>query len=104
MSDDLRVIILEQESFLERLEKISPNVSQTVKEYISENQLSSPSSEHFDQIYKHTQSLSSEHAQAGNVTEWVSLSLSLPLSLSTLYSLSIFSIIFFPFSSIFFFF
>lgn len=69
MSDDnLRIIVLEQQTFIDKFEKLSPNLSKTLKEYITENNLSNPSSENYQKIFQHANGLSPDSASQGTFT------------------------------------
>ena len=60
-----RIVVFEQQTFLERFDKLSPNLSKTLKEYISQNNLSISSSDNYKAILQHAQGLSSEHTLQG---------------------------------------
>jgi hypothetical protein len=65
--EEVGEVIIKQQSFLEKFDQVSPPaVSQTLKEYITENNLEPSSNENFQKISEHANGLSSEHTSHGN--------------------------------------
>jgi hypothetical protein len=63
---ELGAVIIQQQSFLEKFNEVTPPaLSQTLREYITENHLEASSPENFNKITEHADSLSSEHASHG---------------------------------------
>jgi L-2-hydroxyglutarate oxidase LhgO len=65
--DAVGEVIIQQQSFIEKFVQVTPpEVSKTLKEYITENNLQTSSNENFQKISEHANGLSSEHTSQGN--------------------------------------